>query len=316
MKLRITLGILFLLFLSAGVGAQPIKKTERQLRRYTHILAGDEFEGRAAQTRGDTLAMEFLQKFLSTQKGIELLYDNGIQEFTAQKGIRRFRSFNVAGWIEGSDPILKNEVIVIGAHYDHMGKGRDATTGEPNIRYGADDNASGTAMVMALAKQLARERVNLKRSVMIAFFGAEERGLLGSAYMVEHMPEQIPLENVVCMVNFDMVGRLTPERGLLLFNLESGEGLEEYVRSIPSIPADLAETHYHARKSGNSDHASFDARKIPAMMIMTGIHSDYHKPGDTPDKINYYGMGLIYYFSKRLILGLADGVKITPLQAD
>lgn len=302
----------FLLFLPFAGQAQSLNRTAKDFREYIGVLAGEELAGRAAGTRGDTLAVEYLRDFLDDQRGIELLFDDGLQAFTAQSWFNKVNSFNVVGFIEGNDPVLKNEVIVIGAHYDHMGLEAGNFGEEPKIKFGADDNASGTAMVMALARRLAKDRRHLKRSVMIVFFGAEERGLVGSRYLTEHMPPEVPIGNVVCMVNFDMVGRLTPERGVILFGLGSGKELDGLLRSRPWPYGELAPVSYNATVFAASDHSSFYDKEVPAFMFMTGIHADYHTSADTADKINYTGMVLVYRYALQIIDALAvDALPVT-----
>ena len=311
MKKRILYGLLFVLLFPLGGTAQSTGKIERELRGYVGTLAGEAFGGRPAGTRQDTLTMEYLRDFLAAQKGIELLYDNGVQAFTQPGWFQGVSSFNVVGFIEGNDPALKNEIILIGAHYDHMGLESDSWGQEPAMKYGADDNASGTALVMALAKRLARERKSLKRSVMIAFFGAEERGLVGSTYMARNLPEGIATDRIACMVNFDMVGRLTPERGMIFFGLGSGVELDSYLRSFnPPFPEGTP-VNYNASVFASSDHSPFYDQGIPAFMFFTGIHSDYHKSTDTIDKVNFMGMAMIYRYAKEIVKGLADGERIT-----
>lgn len=314
MKKWIFSGLLFLFLTPTTTQAQSVKKLEKELRENVYTLAGEEFEGRAAQTKGDTLTMEYLQDFLAKQKGVELLYDNGIQTYSKQAWFSTTSSFNVVGFIEGNDPALKNEIILLGAHYDHMGLEADGYGEEPKYKYGADDNASGTAMLMVLAKQLAKERKKLKRSVMIAFFGAEEKGLVGSGHMAKNLPEGIEAKDIACMVNFDMVGRLTPKRGLIFFGLGSGEELNDYVRSFPTPFIDNTPINYNNSLFSASDHSSFYEVGIPAFVLMTGIHSDYHKSGDTPDKVNYQGMTLIYQYAKNIVHGLTDGKQITYIE--
>ncbi len=139
---------------------------------------------------------------------------------------------------------------------------------------------------------------------MVVFFGAEEEGLLGS----RHLARNLPLaegQRIVCMVNFDMVGRLTTERGLELIGLGSGAELMERVGSVPVPFAPLAEVKYIAPVSAASDHMPFYRAGIPAFMFITGIHTDYHRAGDTPDKINYSGMALIYRYARAILDGLA-----------
>jgi hypothetical protein len=295
MKKRVFYLLLLFPLLASAAGAQPLGRIEREFRKTVGTLAGEEMGGRAAESRGDTLAVEYLRDYLDGISGVKLLFNNGIQSFTGQnllwpaEGLHS--SFNVVGLIEGHDPALKNEVIVIGAHYDHLGLESDEPGGEPKVKYGADDNASGTAMVMALARRLARERNRLKHSVMIVFFGAEERGLVGSGYLVGHMPDEVPLERVVCMVNFDMVGRLNPWGGLELY----GQGLAKLLNTRhPWAHGEVAPLLFYTEPMNYSDHVPFAARGIPTLMFSNVNRTDLHKSTDTADKINYYGMSLVY----------------------
>jgi Zn-dependent M28 family amino/carboxypeptidase len=290
--------------------AQSLKRLDADFRAWIGVLAGETMAGREAGSAADTLAATYLRDFLAAQKGIELLFGEGMQPFTAESREGQVHSFNVVGLIEGSDPALKNEIVLIGAHYDHMGPESNDSTGESEMLYGADDNASGTAMVMELARRLAKDRKKLKRSVMIAFFGAEEEGLLGSRHLSRNLP--VEQDRIVCMVNFDMVGRLTTERGLEVIGLGSGAELMERVQSVPVPFAPLAEVKTIAPITGASDHLPFYRRGIPAFMLITGIHSDYHREGDTPDKINYSGMALIYRYARAILDGLAvEGWPVT-----
>jgi Zn-dependent M28 family amino/carboxypeptidase len=294
--------LLTLLLLPLPAAAQSLRRLEADFRQYVGTLAGERMAGRAAGSPGDTLAVIFLRDFLAGRRGIEPLFDGGIQPFTAESRQGRVRSFNVAGLIEGSDPVLRQQIVLIGAHYDHMGREIDDLTSKEELLYGADDNASGTAMVMELARRLARDRKQLKRSVMIVFFGAEEAGLLGSRHLIENLP--VERERIVCMVNFDMVGRLTTERGLEVIGPGSGTELPERVRSVPVPFAPLAGVKIIAPIEGASDHLPFYRAGIPAFTLITGVHADYHRAGDTADLVNYSGMALIYRYARAILDGL------------
>ena len=201
---------------------------------------------------------------------------------------------NVAGFVPGTDPALANEYIMIGAHYDHLGFGGDfaldpSRNGE--VHPGADDNASGTQMVLNLARAVKAEGKN-RRPVVFVFFTAEEIGLLGSRSFVENMP--LPEgAKAVALINMDMVGRLRENR-LSALALRSGKEFAGIVDKVnQSISFDLVkgDTGF-----GSSDHASFLNVKIPCLFFTTGSHTDYHRVSDTADRINFPGMQKIQSF--------------------
>ena len=189
---------------------------------------------------------------------------------------------NVVGYLEGSDPVLKNEIVVIGAHYDHVGINDLKKTGEDNIFNGADDNASGTSGVMALARAFAMSKNKPRRSMLFLLFAGEEKGLYGSAVYTAH--PLLPLEKTVAMLNLDMIGRNSPKT--------------LYLVGASTSPNIAAITKKENRKTGfkliddnsvmgGSDHYNFFEKDIPFMFYFTGLHKDYHQVGDNPDKINY-----------------------------
>jgi hypothetical protein len=178
------------------------------------------------------------------------------------------------------------ETIVLGAHYDHLGFGgvNSAAPGETAIHHGADDNASGTAMLVEVARIL-RDRGPLPRSILFVAFSGEERGLLGSAHYTANAA--VPLADTVAMVNLDMVGRLTDNK-LIIHGTGTGTGLDALVDRL--VGAHNFEVAKEPGGFGPSDHSSFYAKKIPVLHIFTGSHSDYHRPTDTAEKIDYDGM--------------------------
>ena len=178
------------------------------------------------------------------------------------------------------------ETVVVGAHYDHLGFGGPGSTapGERAVHHGADDNASGTAVLLEVARRLAAAGP-LPRSVLFVAFSGEERGLLGSGHYVAN--PAVPLADTVAMVNLDMVGRLDGDK-LIVHGTGTGTGLEPLVdRLAAAAGLGLAK---EPGGFGPSDHASFYARKIPVLHVFTGSHGDYHRPTDTADRINYDGM--------------------------
>ncbi len=203
---------------------------------------------------------------------------------------------NVIGAIEGSDPKLKAEWVVVGAHYDHLGLGNRNSLAPSQIgqvHHGADDNASGTAGVMELARLAAENRGEWKRSVLFMAFAGEEIGLLGSSYFVNH--PTVPLNTIDAMINMDMIGRLTNDR-LFVGGVGTSPHLKPVVQDLDRVArlqVEFSESGY-----GSSDHMSFNAKKIPVLFFFSGLHTDYHKPSDTSDKINAPGairvLSLVY----------------------
>ena len=211
---------------------------------------------------------------------------------------------NVIGVLEGEGPHA-NETIVIGAHYDHVGMGGDGSLapGANEVHNGADDNASGTAALIELARRLAvRPEPPPRRIVFLAFTG-EERGLLGSAHYVKE--PIFPLESTVAMINMDMVGRLQDNR-LTVFGTGTSPAWNDWLDKFAA-----EETLELAKKPegfGPSDHASFYPHSIPVLHLFTGTHSDYHRPSDDWDKLNYEGMVQIL----ELVEQLVDAVAAAP----
>jgi hypothetical protein len=208
-------------------------------------------------------------------------------------------AYNVAGMLEGSDPVLKNEVIIIGAHYDHLGRGGEGSGSlaarAGDIHYGADDNASGTAGVLELARLFTTQKPRPKRTIVFIAFSGEEEGLLGSNYYVNH--PLLPLANTIAMINMDMIGRMKDHRLII-----GGVGTAKEWRDITSADTDKSfQLTLNEDGFGPSDHSSFYAKQIPVLFFWTGTHNDYHKPSDTFDKINYDDEARILEMVARII---------------
>jgi acetylornithine deacetylase/succinyl-diaminopimelate desuccinylase-like protein len=214
---------------------------------------------------------------------------------------------NVIGILEAPNA-QTDDVLVIGAHYDHLGYGGEGSLAPwtEEIHPGADDNASGTASLLELAARLAEKKESLKHHLVFITFTGEERGLLGSSHYVKQ--PLIPLERTVAMFNMDMVGRLN-ENKLIVTGTGTSEQFSGWVDALNE------EFKFELTKDpggfGPSDHASFYAQKIPVLTVFTRTHNDYHRPSDTAEKLNYEGMERILDFSEQLILKL-DQTKIRP----
>jgi aminopeptidase YwaD len=213
---------------------------------------------------------------------------SSVADAEAEVILRQANTFNVVMKLGGSQP--DGEQVIIGAHYDHLGMGGPGsgsrTPDTVAIHYGADDNASGVALMIELAERLAAEKQKYARDILFVAFSGEEMGLLGSKYFVENMGIDPAAVNL--MVNLDMVGRLKEGNGLQVGGVGTAAGLRDKVASLndsTSLSLSFTEEGY-----GPSDHSSFYAKDIPVLLFTTGAHLDYHTPFDTWDKLNYEGM--------------------------
>ncbi len=216
------------------------------------------------------------------------------------------RGTNVLGYLEGSDEKLRSEIIIIGAHYDHLGMGGagsgSLTPDSIAIHNGADDNGSGTAGLLELAEFMANRPSELRRSMLFIAFSGEERGLLGSAYYVKN--PLLPLDRTAAMLNMDMIGRMN-NRKLIVYGTGTSPGFEQLVTSHN------ADSTFDLRLVkdgfGPSDHSSFYGSGIPVFHFFTDLHSDYHKPSDDWEKINYEGMIAVLKLVASIALDLSRG---------
>lgn len=206
---------------------------------------------------------------------------------------------NVAGLLKGRDGL--DEYAVIGAHFDHLGWGQNGSLhrGEPAIHNGADDNASGTATMLELAQYF--RHYPTRRNLIFVGFSAEEMGLLGSKYFVEHPP--VELSKMITMFNFDMVGRLR-DSALIVY----GMGTSPRFRGLMTAGNDTIGLKLTLKDDGHgpSDYAEFYKKDIPVIAFFTNLHEDYHRPSDDADKINYDGQRKIAQLAMQVIQRVAD----------
>jgi hypothetical protein len=212
---------------------------------------------------------------------------------------------NVVGHVRGTD--LAEEIVVLGAHYDHLGTADDGSCAEVTRRgvadricNGADDNASGTAMVLELAR-LAQDGPPPRRTIVFAHFAAEELGLFGSQALAQAPPWETG--RVVAMVNLDMIGRLGP-KGLAIGGIGSSA---DWMPLLDEIGNNGLPVVYERAVATRSDHASFYRKAIPVLFFFTGIHADYHRAGDHADKVDIEGMVAIGEIVERVMHALAEG---------
>ncbi|MGQ9846624.1 MAG: M20/M25/M40 family metallo-hydrolase [Bacteroidales bacterium] len=216
-------------------------------------------------------------------------------------------SYNIVAITEGVDDKLKNEYIVVGAHYDHLGMGgSESGSRMPDtvaVHNGADDNASGVAGVLELIRLVENAKQKPKRSIVWVFFTAEEMGLLGSREFVKNPP--IQFDKIKAMINLDMIGRMNDSTPRLSI---SGTGTGDVFKHIlDSLSQHISfELKQNPDGNGPSDHASFYGKNIPVLFLNTGIHTDYHTPFDDREKINYQGMAKIIDFTEQLIYAIAN----------
>jgi len=292
---------------SAKVAPVAATPDSTRLRADIAYLASDALEGRGTGTAGNDSAAAYLARRYSALR-LRMVAPGFLQPFEARSAVLAHqsgspvRTQNVVAMLEGSDPALRGEVIVVGAHFDHLGRSTfGALDPEANdaIRNGADDNASGTAAVLELARLFASRPT--RRSLLFTNFSGEELGLLGSQYFVDHAP--VPLDSIVAMLNFDMVGRLRAD-SLIVYGVATA-------RELPALlDSANARVGLSVRALGDgfgpSDHSSFFARGIPVLHFFTNLHDDYHRASDDVDKVNAAGEARVVALAERVVRAIDD----------
>ena len=211
---------------------------------------------------------------------------------------------NVVGVLPGNDPARANQAIVIGAHYDHVGLGgRLSVTGRAGeIHNGADDNASGTASIIEIARAAVADRSRFPRTLIFVAFAGEERGLLGSAFYVSE--PHLPVESTIAMLNLDMVGRANG--AVDISGLDASPSMEADLTAAVKASGSPLKIKREGPGAGRSDDYNFLARRIPAINFFTGFHSDYHRPGDDWEKIDAAGTSQVAKLALELAAALAN----------
>jgi len=291
---------------SANLSAAMATITTPELKRHVDVLASSAFEGREAGSRGGRAASTYLVEQLRRHQLQPAGEDGGFYQSLSNS----YR--NVLAMVEGSDPKLKDEFILVCAHYDHVGYGSSRTSLGPIglIHHGADDNASGTASLLEVAEALTRLSPGPRRSVLLAFFDGEEQGLIGSEHFATN--PTVPLEKIKLMINLDMIGRLT-DNTLTVFGTRSSPGLRRLV-SEANLEAGLT-LNFTRELKKNSDHHTFFSRNIPILMLHTGLHGDYHRPSDTPEKIDSAGIHRVSQLLFRMIDDLGNAPQVAGFRA-
>ena len=307
--------ILFFIFLSILISCKPEINQENRIKEDVTFLASDELEGRQTGTEGEKKAAAYISnrfKELNLQpKGTQ----NYLQPFSFRpktnphdevkfdvNGDGTITGNNILGFLDNK----AENTIIIGAHYDHLGFGGEGSLYRDSIKAihnGADDNASGVAVLLNLAAKLKVKNTN--NNYLFMGFSGEEMGLLGSNYFVKN--PTIDIKKISYMINMDMVGRMKKDSSLAVY----GTGTSPIFKQVLKSHNDNFRLVQQESGVGPSDHTSFYLADIPVLHFFTGQHEDYHKPGDDSEKLNYDGMHLISDYIFNIITDLDDNGKIS-----
>ncbi|MCR5658732.1 MAG: M20/M25/M40 family metallo-hydrolase [Bacteroidales bacterium] len=272
-------GIVFLLFFGSIASAQSTQ--QERLTKHVYFLASDSLKGRDAGTiYADKAARYIVQQF--EEIGVEPYFKEGYYQPFEKHGTTSYK--NIVGVISGNDPVLKDEYIIIGAHYDHLGVRNE------KVYNGADDNASGTATIIEMARILKSHQNQLKRSVIVVAFDAEEKGLWGSY----DLSEKLDLSKIKLMMSIDMVGWLHKGKTLRLHGaatIKNGKKLLE--EEAKKMQMEIHAYDFETSVFGATDTQGFAKKNVPTLYVTTGLKSPYHKPEDDAELIDYQGMDRI-----------------------
>lgn len=300
---------IFVITLAFSAMAQNDLQT--RLKNHVYYMASDEMRGREAGSPEAAKTAQYLQDQYEDM-GLEPFLDDFEWPFSSNLG----KNFcNIVGVIEGSDPVLKKEYIVVGAHYDHIGMKAD------RVCNGADDNASGSAALVEVTRMLlAMDRSQIKRSIIIAAFDAEELGLFGSTDLAEKL--QRLNSNVVLMLSLDMVGWYKASGSLTLEGVSTLDNADGWIRQMAKdcgIRVKIKD--YENSLFTATDTRPFANKGVATLAVTTGLKSPYHKPEDDADLIDYEGMELVCKYLCRLVAKCAEGEvqksgKVAPIHSD
>jgi aminopeptidase YwaD len=252
------------------------------------------------------VTVEQLEAGINKERKSNSVSSSVIVSATTDLSFTTVRTQNVVAMLPGSDPSGKNDYLVIGAHYDHLGMGGPGSgSRKPDtvaVHNGADDNASGTSVLLSLARLFKAQKTPMKENVVFIAFGAEEMGMLGSSWFIAH--PLVSLKNVTLMMNFDMVGRMDAQNKMIMVG-----GTGTFDEAVSILDQQQAGKNFKANYStegyGPSDHAAFYGDSIPVLYFNTGAHQDYHTPEDDADRINYEGMADIISYAYGIISQVA-----------
>lgn len=307
--------ILIFGFFMALIGCKSDYQPEDKIKEDTTFLADDKLEGRQTGSEGELKAADYIAKRFSDlgleAKGVDGYFQtfsfkpktDPHQEitYTVVGNDSTITGTNIVGFIDNKAPYT----VIVGAHYDHLGYGAEGSLyrgEEKAIHNGADDNASGVAVMLNLASKL--KNTNKGNNYLFIAFSGEEMGLLGSNYFTKN--STIDLSTANYMLNMDMVGRLKQDSTLAVYGVGTSPMLKQAVNSSNSQFKLLEKES----GTGPSDHTSFYNSDIPVLHFFTGQHEDYHKPSDDADRVNYDGMEKISNYIFEIITELDDNGKL------
>ena len=295
------------LLASAATAAELLSEAHAGIRaadagRHVGVLADDSFEGREGGTRGGRAAAAYIVEQLEKLR-LRPAGDEGTwyQSFNAHR--------NILALLPGSEQSLARELVVVGAHYDHVGYGAEGSSFGPfgHVHNGADDNASGVAGLLEVAEAIARLEPRPRRPILVAFWDGEEQGLLGSRHFLRTRPAAVADASIVFSVNLDMIGRLRGRR-LEVYGARTAPGLRAMVTRANSDPANGAglSLAYMWKIEDDSDHYPFIVEGIPTVMFHTGLHDQYHRPSDDAHLVNLEGIEPVARLTLGLVRTVAD----------
>ncbi|PQO38009.1 M20/M25/M40 family metallo-hydrolase [Blastopirellula marina] len=290
--------------LSLSAAIETIQQAD--VKKHVDILADDSFEGRAAGSRGGRAAGNYLQQ-LFAKYGLKPAGDGGTYFQLFHGGSR-----NILGILPGKDEDGTGGLVVVGAHYDHVGYGNRTNSFGPfgYVHNGADDNASGTAALLEVVQALTEMKERPKYSILFVLWDGEEAGLLGSKYWVEH--PTVDWKRVRLYLNLDMVGRLRPQ-GVEVYGTRTMPGLRQEIARA-NAGSDL-KLDFRWEMTDNSDHYTFYQRSVPTLMFHTGLHDEYHRPQDDAHLINNEGIERIARLTARTVWAEANRDRFLPFRS-
>jgi len=302
---RLFFSFIVLAFVRVGYAAGQETDCPSRLRASVTELSSEKYQGRKAGSEGERMAAGYVYDRMA-EAGVVMLSGRDGQDFSIKRGtVDTLRSRNIVGMVEGYDPELKHEYIVVGANIDHIGMNEISHDGiiERQLMPGADNNASGVACLIELAQRVASTSFAFKRSVIFIAFGAGREGFAGAWYFVNRGP--VAAEDISMMLNLNMVGRQGADNPLTYCTAVPNPELTymtgEVCRDLlmPPLP----------QQTGNlpsADYLAFYEKGIPVMLLSTGVHQDWYSYRDEPSRLNYEHMETVCEFSYSLLLKAAD----------
>ncbi|MGJ7031022.1 M20/M25/M40 family metallo-hydrolase [Niabella hirudinis] len=290
----------FLLIFLLAVSVANAQPSEKKLKKHIHYLAADNMKGRQTGSKEVETAATYIERYFKkyglTPKGTDGYrqpFEARVRRVVVADSIRK--AANIIGFLDNGAAYT----IVVGAHYDHIGYGDLGNSKDSlnigKIHNGADDNASGVAGLLELAKHYAKNKIKERFNLLFIAFGAEELGLLGSKYFTEH--PTVALNTIQWMLNMDMIGRYNPGNGVAVIGYGTSSCFPEIFKGITS------DIKFYTGRDGNggSDQTSFYKKNIPVLFFHTGGHPDYHKTGDDASKIDFKALKSILELEIRVI---------------